>query len=312
MSSGAVVVTGGAGFIGSHLVPALLDRGHEVAVVDDFSTGRAENLDDRANFYELDINDQRFDDVFETHRPNAVFMLAANTNVPRSVRDPVFDSRSVTGSLRTLELCRIHGVRKTVLASSSFVYGAAQQLPTPETEPVIAANPYVITKRATEDYARFYRDVYGIECVIFRLATTYGPGQVGGAMADYIRSIHRGGAAEIYGDGSKTRDYLYVADVVDAHLLALDFAFAARESPILNLGTGRETTLLTLYREVGRLLGRPDADPQFEPDRPGEITRSSLDSTKAAKLLGWRPRVSLVDGLAATIEQYVATLGSAA
>lgn len=306
----SILVTGGAGFIGSHLVPALLDRGHDVVVVDNLSTGRAENLDERAAFHAADINDDALAEVFETHRPQAVYMLAFNTNVPLSVRDALFDSRSITGSLRTLELARQHGAAKVIFASSSFAYGNAERLPTPETEPIIPSNPYVISKSTTENYVRFYYETHGLDCVIFRYATTYGPRQTGGAMADYIRSIHAGGAAKIYGDGSKTRDYTFVGDIVNANVMALDFSFPPGVTPVLNLGTGQETTLLKLYGEVGKLLGRPDARPDFEPDRPGEIMRSALDNRKAAELLDWRPRVGLVEGLGATVDHYRSTLAS--
>jgi UDP-glucose 4-epimerase len=306
-----VLVTGGAGFIGSHLVPALVDQGHEVAVVDNLSTGRVENLDERAAFHELDMNDDALAGVFEEHRPEAVYMLAFNTNVPLSVRDPVLDSGSITGSLRTLDLARQHGASKVVFASSSFAYGNAEELPTPETHPIIPSNPYVISKSATENYVRFFHEAHGLDAVIFRYATTYGPRQTGGAMADYIRSIHAGGAAKIYGDGSKTRDYTFVGDIVNANLMALDYSFPAGVVPVLNLGTGTETSLVELYGEIAKLLGRPDAKPEFEPDRPGEIMRSALDNSRAAEFLGWRPQVSLVDGLRATVDHYVSTLASA-
>ena len=302
-----VLVTGGAGFIGSHLVPALLASGHEVAVVDDLSTGALTNLDSRASFFELDVNDDALSEVFNESRPEAVVMLAFNTNVPKSVDDPVFDSRSLTGSVRTLELCRRHGARRVVFASSSFVYGEASLIPTPESSPTVAANPYVITKSATEQYARFYQAAYGLEPVIFRLATTYGPRQRGGAMADYIRSIHAGGSAKIYGDGGKTRDYIYVADVVDAMLAAIRFEFSGSEQGdvVLNLGTGHETTLLDLYKRIGTLLGNPNAEADFEADRPGEIMRTSLDASLAGDLLRWEPRVDLDDGLAETVGYFV-------
>ncbi len=305
--SPTVLVTGGAGFIGSHLVEALLSDGHEVVVVDDLSTGSKSSVPPGAVFFELDVNDEGLAEVFAQCRPQAVFMLAFNTNVPKSVDDPLFDMRSLTGSLRTFDLSRQFGVARVIVASSSFVYGAADTLPTPEEAPTVPSNPYVITKSATENYAHFYRAAYGLESVIFRLATTYGPRQVGGAMADYIRSIEAGGAAIIYGDGLKTRDYLYVTDVVDAFVAAigLDLSGEGDVVPVLNLGTGTETTLLDLYREVGRLLGQRNADPDFQPDRPGEIMRTSLNWSRAAALLDWEPRVSLHDGLARTVEAYV-------
>jgi UDP-glucose 4-epimerase len=306
MSTARVLVTGGAGFIGSHLINALIAEGHDVVAVDDLSTGRAGNVPDSVVFHELDINDPAFERVVADLRPDVMYMLAFNTNVPRSVRDPVFDARSLSGTLQTLELARRYRVGKVMFSSSSFVYGDAARIPTPETEPIIAANPYIITKVAAEHYVQFYRSVYGVDAVIFRYATTYGPGQVGGAMADYIRSIHAGGAATIYGDGTKTRDYLFVGDVIAANLQALDFSFAPDVVPIVNLGTGVETSLNTLYKEIGRLLGRPDAEPSFEPDRPGEIMRTLLDTTKAREMLGWQPKVTITEGLQRTIDWFIA------
>jgi UDP-glucose 4-epimerase len=305
MSARRVLVTGAAGFIGSHLVDALLAAGHEVLAVDDLSTGRRENLAEGVDLHELDVNDPALEPLFAGFAPDVVYMLAFNTNVPRSVEDPVFDARSLTGTLRTLDLARRHGRGKVVFSSSSFVYGNPVVVPTPETEPTAATNPYVITKVTCEQYIQFYRRVHGVEAVIFRFATTYGPRQVGGAMADYIRSIHAGGAAKIYGDGSKTRDYLFVRDVIAANMIALDATLPADEPAIVNLGTGRQTSLMTLYREIGALLGRPDAEPELEPDRPGEIMLNALATDRAHAFLGWQPETTLAEGLRETVEAYV-------
>src|SRR6266404_3042107 len=223
MQTKTVLVTGGAGFIGSHLTDALLDKGYRVIVVDNLSTGRKDNVNQRAVFYKLDINDSGFEKVFKKHRPKAVFMLGFNTNVPKSVKDPLYDSQSITGSLKTLEFSRRYGVQKVIFSSTSFVYGNTKVLPTPETVPAMPDNPYIISKSAVENYVQFYGKAYGLDYVIFRYATTYGPRQVGGAMADYIRTIHRGGQADIFGNGKKTRDYMYVGDIVRANLMAFNY-----------------------------------------------------------------------------------------
>lgn len=296
-----ILITGGAGFIGSHLVDALLKDGHRVIVVDNLSTGCSRNLNPKAEFHQVDINDPALDGIFALSQPSLVYLLAFNTNVPKSVTDPVFDCGSLTGSLKTLELCRKHGVEKVVFSSTSFVYGNTPNLPTPETEPAIPDNPYIITKCATENYIQFYNKAYGLEFVIFRFATTYGPRQTGGAMADYIRSIHAGRSAVMYGDGSKTRDYIFVGDVVNANLMALEYETKPGISPIFNLSSGTETALNTLYSKIGETLGRPEAKPEYMPDRPGELARLKLDNTKAWEILGWQPQVTLEDGLKQTI-----------
>ncbi len=296
-----ILVTGGAGFIGFHLVAALLKQGAKVVVVDSLITGRKENLHKQATFYKLDINDPAFETVFKKEKPEVVYMLAFNTNVPRSVKDPVFDNASITGSLKTLEFSRKYGVKKVVFSSTSFVYGNTKNLPTPETEAASPENPYIISKHTVENYVRFYGRTYGLDYVIFRYATTYGPGQTGGAMADYVRCIDSGKQAEIYGDGKKTRDYMYVGDIVRANIMAASYKPQKGILPLFNLSTGKETTLYQLYKKIARLLGKPQAEPKFCPDRPGEMYRSKLNNSKAKKYFKWQPKFSLDAGLAETI-----------
>ena len=299
-----ILVTGGAGFIGSHLVDALLEKKANVVVVDNLSTGKRNNVNPGAKFYEMDMNDPGFEEVFKKERPEIVYMLGFNTDVPKSVKNPVFDSRSILGSLRTLEFARMHETRKVIFCSTSFVYGNTKNLPTKETEPVIPDNPYIISKFAVENYVQFYGRTYGVEYVIFRFATTYGPRQVGGAMADYIRSIYAGKQAAIYGDGTKTRDYTYISDIVASNLLALDYKPDGAILPIFNLSNNKENNLNTLYKKIANLLGRPEAEPEYNPDRPGEMMRSRLDNAKAKEHLGWQPSVSFDEGLRMTVEYF--------
>ncbi|MDD2757952.1 MAG: NAD-dependent epimerase/dehydratase family protein [Patescibacteria group bacterium] len=300
-----ILVTGGAGFIGSHLVDALLEKGAKVVVVDNLSTGKRENINLKAEFYELDMNDPNFEDVFKKERPEIVYMFGFNTNVPKSVEDPIFDSRSITGSLKTLEFSKQYGAKKVIFSSTGFVYGNTNNLPTKETEPVMPDNPYIISKFAVENYVQFYSHVFGLNCVIFRFATIFGPRQTGGAMADYIRSINVGKRAAIYGDGTKTRDYTYVGDVIRANLLALDYESDEKIIPIFNLGNSNEISLNVLYKKIADLLGKPEAVPEYNPDRPGEMLRNRLDNTKAKMYLGWQPVVNFEDGLKKTIEYFL-------
>ena len=293
-----VLVTGGAGFIGSHLVEALAARGARVCVVDDLSTGWEENLHPGAAFYRLHTSAPELAEVLRHERPEVVYHLAANTNVPRSVADPLGDCDNVRGGLNLFLGCQETGVRKVVLASSSFVYGNAADadLPLTEEQPTQPVSPYSVSKTATENYLRYFHLTYGLPMVIFRYGTTSGPRQTGGALADYIRKIAAGERAEMYGDGRLTRDYTYVSDVVRANLLALEVAEADGE--VFNLGSDRETALIDLYAAVARLLGRPENRPVFLPARPGDIRRFRVSYAKAARILGWRPTVSLDEGLA--------------
>ena len=300
-----ILVAGGAGFIGSHLTDALLKKGFKVVVVDNLSTGKEENVNPKAEFYKMDMNDFQFEGVFQEHKPQFVYMLGCNTSVPKSIADPVFDSQSITSSLKTLEFARRYGVKKVVFSSSSFVYGNTKRLPTPETEPIIPVNAYIISKSTVENYIKFYNKIYGLDYVIFRYATTYGPRQAAGAMADYIRSIHKGSKANIYGDGKKTRDYMYVGDIVKANLMALNYKPQKGLEPVFNLSTGKETTLYNLYKKIARLLGRPEAEPNFMPDRPGELMRSKLNSNKAKEYFKWQPTIGLAQGLKKTIDYFL-------
>ena len=293
------LVTGGAGFIGSHTVDALLQNGASVAVVDNLWTGRPENLSSEARFYQLNIADDRVEAVVAEERPEVIYHFAFNVLVPRSVEDPLLDMDALVGSVKLFQAARRHGVAKIVLASSGFLYGNTQQLPTAEDCPIDPLTSYAVSKHAVENYLRFFSRTYGIAHVIFRYATVYGPRQVTGAMADYMRKLASGAQADIWGDGQKTRDYVYVRDVVQANLLALEFATDCPD-PTFNIGTGHETTLLALYRHIGRVLG-VEANPIFHAERPGEIMRFCLDNAKASAVLGWSPGHTLEEGLELTI-----------
>lgn len=295
-------MTGGAGFIGHHLVASLVAGGAEVSVVDDLSSGRRDRLPAIVPLHRLSTTSQELEEVFRRTAPEAVFHLAANTDVPASVRDPLHDCAGVRGSLNVFRLALASGVRKVVMASSVFVYGevSADELPLTEEHPLRPASPYAVSKIASELYLLYLHRHHRLPATILRYGTVYGPGQTGGAMADYLRSIASGRRAAIYGDGSMTRDYTYVDDVVRATLLALDGV--AADGEVINIGSNRETSLADLYRRLAVLLGNPANRPLLLPPRPGDIPRLRISAERARRLLGWSPRIDLEEGLARTAE----------
>ena len=296
-----VLVTGGAGFIGSHTVEALLRAGAEVVVVDNLSTGRRENLSPSTAFYEVNIADERFGEILRRERPDVIYHFAFYVLVPNSVENPLLDMDAITGSVRLLQEARGLQVRKVVFSSSGFLYGNTPTLPVTEASPVDPISPYVVAKHTVESYLRFFQRTYGVPQVVLRYSAVYGPRQVTGAMADYIRKLSAAAQAEMWGDGTKTRDYVYIDDVVNANLLALAIP-ADHPSPVFNIGTGVETTLNALYQKIGDLLG-VEARPIYRPDRPGEQMRYCLDWTKARRELGWEPEYSLDAGLRLTVDR---------
>ena len=299
-----VLVAGGAGFIGSRTAAALLDRGARVVIVDNLTTGARRNVDPRATFYDLNIADPEIEAVMARERPDLLYHFAAYVLVPKSVENPLLDMDILVGSVRLLRAANDVGVRKVVFASSGFLYGNTPRLPAREDDPVDPVSPYVVVKQAVESYLRFFRTAYGLPYAVLRYAAIYGPGQVTGAMADYIRTLAAGRQAEMWGDGTKTRDYVFIDDVVDANLRALDVP-NDHPMPVFNIGTGVETTLNALYAKIAALVGA-EPRPIYHPDRPGEQHRYCLDSARARRELGWAPTYSLDDGLRRTVEAALA------
>ncbi len=290
-----ILVTGGAGFIGSYTVNALIERGARVVVVDNLSTGRRENINPSATFYDMNIADNNIRNVFDNERPEIVYHFAFNVLVPNSVKDPLIDMDSIAGSINILKNSKDLGVKKFIFASSGFVYGNTLNLPTKEDEPIDPVSPYVVAKNTVENYVKFFYKAYKLNYVILRYATVYGAGQTMGAMSDYIRKLSMGDQAEIWGDGSKTRDYLYIDDVVSANLKILDLEESLINS-IYNVGTGKETTLNELYFKIADCIGK-DAMPKYREDREGELMRFCLDCSKIKKVLNWEPEYDLNKGL---------------
>lgn len=298
-----IVITGGAGFIGSYTAEALLLKGAKVIIIDNLSTGREENIPKKAVFVEMNIADPKISEVFEKYKPSYVYHFAFNVNVPGSVKNPLIELESIEGSLRIFEASKVVGVKRLIFASSEFVYGNTENLPAKETEPFDPVAPYAISKYTVENYLKYYANTSNMQAVIFRYSTVYGPRQKKGAMTDYIRQLSTDRQAEFWGDGEKTRDYLYISDVVEANLLALTVAL--NRNHVFNLGRGEETSLNQLYELIADKLGKKPK-PIYHPDRPGEKNRSSLDSSRFRKLSGWKPKVSLSEGLDIKITDFLA------
>ncbi|MFC2010265.1 NAD-dependent epimerase/dehydratase family protein [Chloroflexota bacterium] len=298
-----ILVTGGAGFIGSNTIRALISNGAEVVIIDNLSTGREENIHPEAKFYRLNIADPQVEAVFKEENPHYVYHFAFNVSVPKSVENPLLDMDSISGSINILQNAKKYKIEKVFFVSSAWVYGNTTNIPTSENEPVSPVSPYVVSKHAVENYLWFYRSNYGLSYVIFRYPVVYGPGQVGGAMTDYIRRLASGQQAEIWGDGLKTRDYVYIDDVVRANLLAVELAHDYPD-PIFNVGSSVETTLNDLYNKIARLLGK-ESNPIYLPDRPGELMRCCLDYSKIKRVLNWEPKVTLDEGLKERVTSYL-------
>ncbi len=297
-----VLLTGGAGFIGSHVAERLLSRGHEVAIVDDLSAGKKENLPEGASFHELDIR-TGCRDLFEEFRPEALCHQAAQMDVRRSVREPDFDADvNILGTLRLLENCIRYDVGKVVFASTGgAVYGEQREFPAPEDHPSYPVAPYGVSKLAGERYLHFYRVQYGLPYAALRYANVYGPRQdphgEAGVVAIFSGNLAAGHTSTINGTGEQTRDYVYVEDVARANVLALE---TAPPSGAYNIGTGIETSVKELYALMQEIPGK-DLPPEHGPSKPGEQARSSVSPAKAASVLGWKPEVSLAAGLEDTL-----------
>jgi UDP-glucose 4-epimerase len=301
-----VLVTGGAGFIGSHVVDRLLADGHAVDIVDNLSTGRRERVNAAARLFVCDLRSARLDGVLAAARPDAVVHLAAQAAVSRSVADPRSDaSVNVFGTLGLLDAARRAAVRRVVYVSSGGAgYGDTDVLPTPEDHPTRPASPYGVSKLAGEHYLECWAGLTGTPTLSLRLANIYGPRQdphgEAGVVAIFATRLLAGAECLVNGDGAQTRDYVYVEDVADAAARALAHADV---TGVVNIGTGVETSVNDLYGRLGRLAGVARAA-RHGPPRPGEQRRSVLDATRAKALLGWRPATSLDAGLAKTVAYF--------
>lgn len=306
-----VLVTGGAGFIGSNLVDRLLAEDHRVVVIDDLSTGRLGNLDEARRvapgsleFQRMDVTSESVEPLVRRHQPEVIVHLAAQISVRASVDDPLHDARvNVLGTLNVLEAARRSGVRKVVFVTSGgCIYGepTEDELPVPETHPGHAHSPYGASKRCGEEYLRTYQSLYGLAWTSLALSNVYGPRQdpagEAGVVAIFTERMLAGQPCTIFGDGDQSRDFVFVDDVVHAIVLAMDRGDGDR----FNIGTGERTTVNQLYRALAAATNYPH-EPVHAPERHGELRHSAVAIRHAAEVLGWKPWTVLEEGLAATL-----------
>ena len=300
-----VVVTGGAGFIGSHLVDRLLLEGHDVVVVDNLSTGKRKNVNRNARLYRLDIRSSRLERVFRNERPSVVMHLAAQMDVRRSVADPGFDAQvNILGTINVLQQAFNHGTRKVVFSSSGgAIYGEQDTFPAPETHPCRPLAPYGISKLSGEHYLSYYHQVGGIQDVSLRYANVYGPRQdpegEAGVVAIFIQKLLNGEQPIINGNGRQTRDFVFVEDVVEANVAVMGQGIRG----VYNVGTGVEASINELFALIKELMNS-SSRPMHGPAKKGEQRRSVVDPSTLRKELGWESRVSLREGLVQTIEYF--------
>jgi UDP-glucose 4-epimerase len=302
------LVTGGAGFIGSNLVDALLARGDEVTALDDLSTGKRENLghaiENGATLAEVDIREaEAVNDVVARLKPDVIFHLAAQIDVRKSVADPAADARiNVEGTANMLSAAQAHGVRRFVNTSTGgAIYGEGRQLPAPEDHPSAPEAPYGLSKWCAEQYCEIFTRLHGLSTVSLRYGNVYGPRQdplgEAGVIAIFCGKLLDGGTATIFGDGKQTRDYVYVEDVVEANLRAAE---SDATGPV-NIGLGKEKSVLDIV-DVLKQLAPDGFQPEHAPERPGEVQHIALDSTRAREELGWEAKVELEEGLRRTLD----------
>lgn len=299
-----ILVTGGAGFIGSHIVDAYIEDGHTVTIIDDLSTGNDDNVNPRATFLKMDINDKKISSIFEKYKFDVVNHHAAQINVRTSLSDPVRDaSTNVLGSVNLLTLGAQNNIRRFIFASSGgAIYGEPKSYPITETCRPDPMSPYAIAKLATENYIRVLARLHDFDYVILRYSNVYGPRQISkseaGVISIFINQILKGEECFVNGDGNQTRDYVYVKDVVRANILALQCG-----SDFFNIGTKVETSVNQLINNLGEITGR-EIRHKHRAAIPGEVLRNVLDYSKVRRKLKWSPKVPLKEGIKRTYDYF--------
>lgn len=302
-----MIVTGGAGFIGSHISDALIESKHDVLIIDNLSTGQRENLNPKAKFIEADLTEfSKVSKIFEREKPEIVFHLAAQMDVRKSVEDPLFDAKNnILAGYNLINLAVEHKVKKFIFSSSGgAAYGDTDNRPTPETEPEWPLCPYGIAKLTVDKYLNYAHKMFGLKYMSLRYANVYGPRQnprgEAGVVAIFLNKMLRGEQPVINGDGLQTRDYVYVSDVARANLLALE---NIDEIGICNVGTGLETNVVQLFNEIDTLFEHKFKE-QHGPAKTGEQKTSCLDYAKIKKDFGWEPKISFSKGIKLTYQWF--------
>lgn len=301
-----ILITGGAGFIGSNVADGLLEKNHQVVIIDDLSNGKEENIPKEAKFYKIDIRDKELQKVFKEEKPDIVIHNAAQLSVRVSVEDPMMDADiNIMGGLNIISNCHIHKVKKIIFASSGgTVYGEQEYFPAKEDHPTRPISPYGVAKLATEKYLYCFNNNYGLDYVSLRYGNIYGPRQdpygEAGVIAIFSKKILEGKNPTINGDGLQTRDYVYVSDAVDINLRAIEGDFTG----VVNVGTGKETDVVKLFNILKEASGKKDIKEVHGPPKEGEQRRSQLSFTLAEKKLEWKPKVSIEEGLKLTYDWF--------
>jgi len=299
-----VLITGGAGFIGSYITDSLIEADYDVSIIDDLSTGHRRNINPAAKFYKLDIQSPELKTVFEKEKPEFVCHQAAQKDVRLSVSDPVLDAKiNVLGTINLLQNCLQYKVKKVVFASSGgAIYGEQDIFPAPETHPTRPISPYGITKLVAEHYMYYYKVIHGLDYVSLRYSNVYGPRQdphgEAGVVAIFIQKMLNGGAPVINGDGEQTRDFIYVNDVARANLMAIEGGYTEN---IFNIGTSVETSVNQIFNHLVEIID-PAIKRKHGPAKEGEQMRSVVDCARAKKSMNWHPHTALVDGLKETVD----------